>query len=126
MYIDYRMLNSKTLKNTDSLPRMQEGIDKLGRVSNLPSIDLLSGYWQLRVAEKDVPKTAFNTRYGKYEFLVMPFGLTNAPATFQMLMNSILRQYIDKFVLVYLDDILIYSNSPEEHRRHLRMVLETL
>ena len=126
MCIDYRMLNSKTLKNTYPLPRIQECIDKLGRASNLSSIDLLSGYWQLRVAENDVPKTAFNTRYGKYEFLVMPFGLTNAPATFQTLMNSILRPYIDKFVLVYLDDILVYSNSEEEHLEHLWLVFEVL
>src|SRR4030095_9950733 len=107
-------------------PRIQECIDKLGRASCLSSIDLLSGYWQLRVAEKDVPKTAFNTRYGKYEFLVMPFGLTNAPATFQTLMNSILRPYIDKFVLVYLDDILVYSNSEEEHLEHLKLVFDAL
>src|SRR5438876_2813340 len=126
MCIDYRMLNSKTLKNTYPLSRIQECIDKLSRASNLSSIDLLSGYWQLRVAENDVPKTAFNTRYGKYEFLVMQFGLTNAPATFQSLMNSILRPYIDKFVLVYLDDILVYSNSEEEHLEHLRLVFEAL
>ena len=89
-------------------------------------IDLTSGYWQVQVKEEDVPKTAFNTRYGKYEFLVMPFGLTNAPATFQMLMNSVLRPYIDKFVLVYLDDILVYSNSKEEHMEHLRLVFQAL
>jgi hypothetical protein len=126
MCIDYRALNSKTLKNAYPLPRIQECLDKLGKASHCTTLDLTSGYWQVRVAEKDVPKTAFNTRYGKYEFLVMPFGLKNAPATFQSLMNSILRPFIDKFVLVYLDDILIYSNSAEEHREHLRLVLETL
>ena len=126
MYIDYRMLNSKTLKNAYPLPRIQECIDKLSKAKHLSLIDLLSGYWQIRIAEKDIQKTAFNTRYGKYEFLVMPFGLTNAPATFQTLMNSILRPFIDKFVLVYLDDILVYSNSEEEHLEHLRLVFEVL
>jgi hypothetical protein len=126
MCIDYRMLNSKTLKNAYPLPRIQECIDRLSKAKHLSSIDLLSGYWQLRVAEMDIPKTAFNTRYGKYEFLVMPFGLTNAPATFQTLMNSILRPFIDKFVLVYLDDILVYSDSEEEHLKHLEMVFEAL
>jgi hypothetical protein len=126
MCIDYRMLNAKTLRNAYPIPRIQECIDRLGKASNLSSMDLLSGYWQTRVASADVPKTAFNTRHGKYEFLVMPFGLTNAPATFQTLMNSVLRKYIDKFVLVYLDDILIYSNSDEEHREHLRLVFEAL
>src|SRR5436309_3377949 len=125
MCIDYRMLNSKTLKNAYPLPRIQDCIDRLGKATNLSSIDLWSGYWQLRVVEKDISKTAFNTRYGKYEFLVMPFGLTNAPATFQTLINSILR-YIDKFVLVYLDDILVYSNSDEEHLEHLKLVFEAL
>ena len=126
MCIDYRMLNAKTLRNMYPLPRIQECLDKLGNATSLSSIDLTSGFWQIRVAEGDVPKTAFNTRYGKYEFLVMPFGLTNAPATFQTLMNSILRPYIDKFVLVYMDDILVYSNSEEEHRHHLRLVFEAL
>ena len=126
MCIDYRALNARTRKNTYPLPRINECIDKLGKACRLSSLDLLSGYWHVRVANKDVQKTAFNTRYGKYEFLVMPFGLTNAPATFQTLMNQILRPYIDKFVLVYLDDILVYSNSEEEHVEHLRLVLEAL
>src|SRR5579859_6115849 len=126
MCINYRALNAKTFKNAYPLPRIQECIDKLGKASKLSSIDLTSGYWQVRIAEQDIPKTAFNTRYGKYEFLVMPFGLTNAPATFQTLMNSVLRPYIDKFVLVYLDDILVYSNSDEEHREHLRLVFQAL
>ena len=126
MCVDYRALNARTQKNTNPLPRINDCIDKLGKACKLTSLDLLSGYWHVRVADKDVQKTAFNTRYGKYEFLVMPFGLTNAPATFQTLMNQILRPYIDKFVLVYLDDILVYSNSEEEHLEHLRLVLEAL
>jgi hypothetical protein len=126
MCIDYRMLNSKTIKNAYPLPRIQECLDKLGKACFLTSLDLTSGYWQVRISDRDIPKTAFNTRYGKYEFLVMPFGLTNAPATFQTLMNSILRPYIDKFILVYLDDILIYSNSEEEHREHIKIVLQAL
>ena len=126
MCIDYRMLNSKTVKNAYPLPRIQDCIDKLGRARHLSTMDMTSGYWQVRNAEEDIPKTAFNTRYGKYEFLVMPFSLTNAPAMFQALMNSILRPYIDKFVLVYLDDILVYSNSEKEHLEHLRLVFEAL
>ena len=116
MCIDYRALNSKTLKNAYPLPRIQDCLDKLGKATHCTTLDLTSGYWQVRIADGDILKTAFNTRYGKYEFMVMPFGLTNAPETFQTLTNSILRPYIDSFVLVYLDDILIYSNSAEEHR----------
>ena len=126
MCIDYRALNSKTLKNAYPLPRIQDCLDRVGKARYCTTLDLTSEYWQVRIADKDVSKTAFNTRYGKYEFLVMSFGLTNAPSTFQSLMNSILRPYIDKFVLVYLDDILIYSNTPEEHREHLWLVLEAL
>src|SRR5436190_8727028 len=122
MCIDYRALNARTIRNTYPLPRIQECIDKLGNATRLSSLDLVSGYWQTQVAEKD----AFNTRYGKYEFLVMQFGLTNMPATFQTLMNQILWPYIDKFILVYLDDIVIYSNSDEEHLEHLRLVFEAL
>ena len=87
MCIDYRMLNFKTLKNAYSLPRIQDYIDKLNKARHISTLDMISRYWQMRVAEKDIPKTAFNTRYGKYEFLVMRFELTNAPATFQALMH---------------------------------------
>jgi len=126
MCIDYRALNSKTLRNAYPLPRIQDYLDRFGKTKHCTTLDLTSGYWQVRIANKDVMKTAFNTRYDKYKFLIMPFELTNAPSTFQSLMNSILRPYIDRFVLVYLDDILIYSNSSEEHREHLRLVLEAL
>ena len=118
MCIDNRALNSKTLRNAYLLLRIQDCTDKLEKVRKLSSIDLLSGYRQLRVAEKNAPKATFNTRYWKYECLVMPFGLTNARATFQTLMNSILHRYIDKFILVY---ILVYSNSEKENLKHLAL-----
>jgi hypothetical protein len=126
MCVDYRGLNLKTRKNTYPLPLIQECIDQMGKATHMSTLDLTSGYWQMRVAAKDVHKTAFNTRYGKYEFLVMPFGLTNAPATFQTLINNILRPFLDKFVVVYLDDITVYSNSYNEHLHHLRQVFEAL
>ena len=126
MCIDYRMLNKATIRNTYPLPRIEDCLNRLGKAKHLTTLDLLSGYWQVRIATKDISKTAFNTRYGKYEFLVMPFGLTNAPATFQTMMNRILRKFIDKFVIVYLDDITIFSDSLTEHQEHLRLVLQAL
>lgn len=112
--------------NMYSLSRIEDCLMQFDKAKHLIILDLISEYWQVCIADKDIPKTTFNTRYGKYEFLVMSFGLINAPVIFQILMNQILRPFIDKFVLVYLDDILIYSNSTEEHREHLRLMLEVL
>src|SRR5208282_746671 len=126
MCIDYRAVNRKTKKNTYPLPRIQDCIDQLGRAKFLSTIDVTSGYWQIRIKESDIEKTAFNTRNGKYGFLVMPFGLTNAPATFQTFVNKLFRQFLNEFVIVYLDDIVIYSNTLDEHLQHLRQVLHIL
>nr|GFD40089.1 putative reverse transcriptase domain-containing protein [Tanacetum cinerariifolium] len=120
--IDYQELNKLTVKNRYLLPRIDDLFDQLQGSSVYSKIDLRSGYHQLRVREEDIPKTAFKTRYGHYEFQVMPFGLTNAPAVFIDLMNRVCKSYLEKFVIVFIDDILIYSKDEKEHEEHLRQI----
>ncbi|KAL0535941.1 hypothetical protein IC582_024871 [Cucumis melo] len=124
--IDYRELNKVTVMNRYPLPRIDDLFDQLQGATVFSKIDLRSGYHQLRIKDEDVPKTAFRSRYGHYEFIVMSFGLTNAPAVFMDLMNRVFREFLDTFVIVFIDDILIYSKTEAEHEEHLRMVLQTL
>ena len=124
--VDYRQLNKMTVKNKYPLPRIDDFFDQLKGVSVFSKIDLRSRYHQLRIKDADVHKTTFKTMYGHYEFLIMPFGLTNAPVAFMDLMNLVFLPYVDQFVVVFVDDILVYSKYQEDHDTHLRVVLETL
>jgi len=124
--VDYRQLNKMTIKNMYALPRIDDLMDQLHGSSVFSKIDLRSGYHQILVKVDDVQKTTFRSRYGHYEYVVMPFGVTNAPAMFMDYMNRIFRPFLDKFVVVFIDDILIYSKTPEEHAEHLRLVLGVL
>lgn len=124
--IDYRALNQSTIKNKYPLPRIDEMFDRLNGAKVFSKIDLASGFYQIRIHDTDIEKTALSARYGLYEWVVMPLGLTNAPAAFMTLMNKILRPYIDKFVLAFLDDMLIYSKSADEHLKHVESVLKIL
>jgi hypothetical protein len=126
MCVDYRSLNEVTIKNKYPLPRIEDLFDQMKGPSIFSKIDLRSGYHQLKIRESDIPKPAFRTRYGLYEYTVMSFGPTNAPAYFMYLMNKVFIEYLDKFVVVFIDNILIFSKTEEEHEKHLRMVLEKL
>jgi transposase InsO family protein len=126
MCCDFRMLNKQTIKNKYPLPRIDDLLDILHGKKVYSSLDLQSGYWQIALKPEDMQKTAFNTHFGHFEYKVMCFGLANAPASFQSLMNDIFKDYLGKFVVVYLDDILIFSDTPEQHLQHLQLVLQRL
>jgi hypothetical protein len=124
--VDYRLLNTVTIKNKYPLPRIDILFDQLTGARVFSKIDLRSGYHQIKIRDEYIPKTAFSTRYGLYEYLVMSFGLTNASTHFMYLMNSVFMPELDKFVVVFIDDILVYSKSMEDHEGHLRVVLQRL
>ena len=124
MVVDYRALNEVSIKNKYPLPMINDLFDQLQGAKVFSKIDLR--YHQLKIREKDIPKTAFTTRHGLYEYMVMSFGLTNAPAYFMSMMNKVFMEFLDKFVVVFIDDIMVYSKNEEEHKEHLRLVLEKL
>ena len=126
MCVDYRPLNVVTIKNNYPLPCIDILFDQLSKAKLFSKIDLRSSYHQIKIRLEDIPKTAFSTRYGLYEYLVMSFGLTNASAYFVYLMNSVFMEELDKFVVAFIDDILIFSTNAEEHAKHLRVVLSRL
>jgi hypothetical protein len=125
MCVNYRSLNEVTIKNKSPLPRIEDLFDQMKGASVFSKIDLRSGYHQLKIWESDIPKTTFHTRSGLYEYTVMSFGLTNAPAYFMYLMNKVFMEYLDKFVVVFIDDILIFSKT-EEHEKHLKWYWRSL
>jgi hypothetical protein len=124
--VDYRSLNEVTIKNKYPLPRIEDLFDQMKGANVFSKIDLRSGYHQLKIRESDIPKTVFRTQYGLYEYTVMSFGLTNAPTSFMYLMDKVFMEYLDRFIVVFIDDILIFSKMMEEHEEHLRLVLEKL
>ena len=126
MCIDYRQLNKDTIKNKYPIPRIDDFFDKLQGSSHFSKRDLRSGYHELRIRDSDIPKIAFRTQYGHFKYAVMLFGLTNAPSAFMVLMNIVFKQYLDLFVIVFIDDILIYSRNKEEHASHLRIIQQIL
>ena len=126
MCVDYRALNRQTVRDRYPLPRIDDLLDRLGKAKHFTTLDLASGYHQIAVKEEDIPKTAFRTQRGQFEFVVMPFGVTNAPSTFQRMMNSLFKEEMDKFVLVYLDDILVFSATLQEHIEHIKKTLDRL
>jgi hypothetical protein len=126
MCIDYRSLNEDTIKNKYPLPRIEDLFDQMKGAGVFSKIDLRSGYHQLKIQKSDIPKTTFHTRYGLYEYTLMSFGLTNAPAYFMYLMNKVFMQYLDKFVVIFIDDIIIFSKTEEKHKKHVRLVMEKL
>jgi hypothetical protein len=126
MFIDYRSLNEVTIKNKYRLPQIEDLFNQMKGASVFSKIDLRSGYHQLKIRLSDIQKTTFHTRYGLYEYIVMSYGLTNVPAYFMYLMHKVFIEYLDKFVVVFIIDILVFSKMEEEHEKHLRLVWEKL